>query len=109
MTLVTLDGVEELTANQTSEEEGVDGQRDDLQGDGGCKLLVVCVWETQSSDWVSVMTGDDQRHDSMSYSYTRYKHVMDVRQETQRERDRPVCKPAGCRPSRIRRESHTES
>lgn len=66
MALVTLGGVEELTANQTSEEKGVDGKSDDLKREREilhCIFLPLSVWETQSSDSVTVMMEDDYRCD----------------------------------------------
>lgn len=39
VTLVALNGVEELTTNQASKEKGVDSESDDLDGKGGRKVF----------------------------------------------------------------------
>lgn len=62
MTWATLSRVEELATDQTSEEEGVDGESDDLQADDGDTLLreppSLCVG-AESGDLVTVMMGDE--------------------------------------------------
>lgn len=62
MTWAALSGVEELATDQTSKEEGVDGESDDLQADDRETLLweppSLCVG-AESGDLVTVMMADE--------------------------------------------------